>query len=151
MAGVFELILASTQHLGLILPMVKAYHAFEGLAATDQEREHAVQMLLSNRALGGIWLIYRDGEPAGYIALCIGFTLEFGGHDAFVDEFYVRPEYRKQGLGAAALEQIKAEARNRGIKALHLEVAKTNVQARQLYSRAQFQARDKYVLMSVEL
>lgn len=150
-ANLVELELATNEHFNLILPLVSAYHEFEGLDTTDAARESSVQTLLSNRALGGIWLVYSSGEPAGYIALCVGYSIEFGGHDAFVDEFFIRPEFRGKGLGTEALELIKAEATNIGIKALHLEVAKKNAKAKRLYSRSQFQAREKYVLMSIEL
>ena len=49
------------------------------------------------------------------------------------------------------LPHIKAEARKFDIKVLHLEVARANMKARQLYSQAGFSAREKYVLMSIPL
>jgi ribosomal protein S18 acetylase RimI-like enzyme len=49
------------------------------------------------------------------------------------------------------LERLKTEARQRGIVALHLEVARENVRARQLYRKWGFRARDRFTLMSCGL
>ena len=88
---------------------------------------------------------------AGYIALTYGYSLEFGGRDAFIDEFYIRPDFRGEGLGQTILGLIQQEAERLGIRALHLEVARTNLRAQRLYARANFQPRNKYVLMSATL
>ena len=146
-----ELVPASEGHLQLLLPLVAAYHTFESFHRTEAERESAVRRLLNDRSLGGIWLVQADGELAGYIALCKGYSIEFGGHDAFIDEFYLEPAFRGKGLGRQVLELIKEEARNADICAVHLEVARNNTPARTLYARAGFAAREKYVLMSINL
>lgn len=146
-----ELKLARLEDMATLLPLVKSYHEFEQLDSTEDLRRSALSMLLSNRDLGGIWLVYSDGHVAGYIALCRGFSIEFGGFDAFVDEFFLLETYRRQGLGSAVLQAIKKEARKRDIRALHLEVARNNEPAKKLYRKLGFRARDKYVLMSVDL
>ena len=142
---------ASECNLEKLLPLVRAYHEFEKFQLTEKEREMSVRCLLADESLGRVWLVYTDGELVGYIALCVGFSIEFSGLDAFVDEFYIVPEYRGKGIGARVLELAKMEAKNLGIRALHLEVARSNIRAKNLYSRANFKARDKYVLMSVSL
>ena len=143
--------LASEDDLAEILPFVCAYHEFEELNLTDIERERSVRTLLSDRLLGGIWLVHVDVEPVGYIALCFGYSIEFAGQDAFVDEFYIHPKFRDKGIGTKVLELIKEEAIKMNIRALHLEVARSNRKAQGLYSRAHFKAREKYVIMSVNL
>lgn len=134
-----------------ILPLVAAYHAFEGIDSDASKRQSAVGRLLADPSLGGIWLVLADGVPAGYIALCRGFSIEFDGFDAFVDEFYLDPAFRGRGIGKFVLETIKSEARRRQINALHLEVARDNQRARRLYRSAGFEAREKYLLMSAAL
>ncbi|NJN22928.1 MAG: GNAT family N-acetyltransferase [Leptolyngbya sp. RL_3_1] len=148
---VTELQLASTAELGLVLPLVEAFHVLAAVALTAAEREAAVKALLSDRHLGGIWLIYDQGELTGYVALCLGYSLEFGGRDAFIDELYLRPECQGRGLGTATLALIKVEAQKLGIRALHLEVDADNLPAQRLYRRAQFQPRDQYLAMTIRL
>ena len=142
---------ASLRDLHRLLPLVRAYHEFEQLGTTDAEREVSIRGLLARPDFGGVWLVIHEGELAGYVVLCIAFSLEFNGLEAFVDELFIDGAFRGEGVGAAVLAAVRAEARARGINALHLEVARDNTRARQLYARAGFKAREKYVLMSLDL
>lgn len=146
-----ELQAAKPGDLDKLLPLVAAYHAFEGIDSDAAQRVSAVGRLLSDATLGHIWLVLADGAVAGYIVLCRGFSIEFNGFDAFVDEFYLEPGFRGRGIGKFVLAAIKSEARQRQINALHLEVARDNEAARRLYRGAGFEARDRYLLMSAAL
>ena len=142
---------ASKADLPQVLKLVRAYHEYEDIKLSDRQRETSVRSLINDRSLGGIWLVYSHDIPVGYIALCFGYSLEFSGREATVDEFYIMPEYRGKGLGTQVLEFIKAEAEKYDVKVLHLEVARSNKKARKLYAQAGFTAREKYVLMSIPL
>lgn len=146
-----ELRRATEADLEALLPLVTAYHEFEGIDSSEQQRRAALRYLLGEQDFGALWVIGCGHALAGYIALCKGYSIEFGGFDAFVDEFYLDPEYRGRGVGKAVLQLIGAEARALGIGALHLEVARDNDRARRLYRGAGFEAREKYVLMTLEL
>ena len=143
-----QLQLADKQDLDCLLPLVRAYHEFEHIDSDETSRRAALLRLLGDRDLGGIWLIYDNARLAGYIALCRGFSIEFNGFDGFIDEFYLLPEFRGQGIGRQVLSAIKDIARGLDINALHLEVARDNKRARRLYASAGFEARDKYLLMT---
>lgn len=142
---------AAEPEIDELLPLVAAYHDFEHIELDGQTRRDAVLRLLREPALGGIWFVMHDNVIAGYIALCIGFSIEFGGHDSFVDEFYLRPQFRGQGGGRRALQLLVDIARKRNVRAVHLEVARDNQPARRLYETVGMQAREKYVLMSIDL
>ena len=147
----FQLRRATRHDIDQIEPMVAAYHDFEQIGSTREQRLGALQTLLADRNLGGLWMVELDDQLAGYIALCRGFSIEFNGFDAFVDEFFLQPEFRGRGLGKRVLAAIQAEARQAGIQALHLEVAQDNSAAQGLYRQAGFVTRDKYRLMSLDL
>ena len=146
-----EIKIVSIEDLEILLPLVRAFHEFEDIPIADDRRKSSLTMLLVNKELGGIWLIYCDRQPVGYIALSVGYSIEFGGKDAFINEFYIRPEFRGKGLGTQTLEFMKIAAKDLDIRATHLEVARTNTNAHRLYARANFKTREKYVLMSVNL
>jgi ribosomal protein S18 acetylase RimI-like enzyme len=144
--------LADESHLEVLLPLVRAYHRFEKVVMSDTERAVAVTPLLQAESpLGRIWLVRLRGEVAGYGAMCFGYSIEFGGRDAFVDELYIAEHARGRGLGNRVLELLKSEAARLGIVALHLEVARSNTRARQLYGKWGFRSRKRYVLMSCRL
>jgi len=75
-----------------------------------------------------------------------GYSLEYGGRDAFIDELWVHERVRGQGIGTRALHMAEAACREQGIQALHLEVERTNAVAQQVYRRAGFVDHDRYLL-----
>ncbi|MGD1952961.1 MAG: GNAT family N-acetyltransferase [Leptolyngbyaceae cyanobacterium] len=143
--------LASTDDIQQLLPLIRDFHTFEGIHISDEQRQRAVNDLLSDLSLGGIWLILADTTIAGYVALTFGYSIEFGGKDAFIDELYIRPELQGQGLGNQTLIKIQQAAKAHNIQAVHLEVARQNTKAQKLYAHANFLPREKYMLMSVSL
>lgn len=141
---------ASVRDIDGILPLVRSFHEYSGLHLAEPRREASVRGLLSEPGFGGIWLISADSIVIAYIAICKGCSIEFGGCDGFVDEFFIRRESRGKGLGSKVLELAKLEARKLGIRALHLEVARENTNIRKLYSGAGFTERQQYFLMTIE-
>jgi hypothetical protein len=79
--------LAGPLHLEELLPLVSTYHAFEEVESSMEQRRRSIASLLQNKSLGEIWLIRSLGSSIGYIAVCYSYSIEFGGRDAFVDEF----------------------------------------------------------------
>ncbi len=103
--------------------------------------ERALKVLLDTPLHGRVVLLRHRGAAAGYAALCYGFSLEFNGRDAFLDEIYVDPAFRGLGIGSRALERLKEIAIADGIVALHLEVMEENAGAARLYERTGFHRR----------
>ena len=143
--------LASIDDIQQLLPLIRDFHTLEGIQISEEQRKKAVNDLLSDLSLGGVWLILADTTVAGYVALTFGYSIEFGGKDAFIDELYIRPELQGQGLGKQTLIKIQQAAKAQNIQAVHLEVARHNTKAQKIYARANFLPREKYMLMSVSL
>jgi ribosomal protein S18 acetylase RimI-like enzyme len=143
--------LASVENIDLLLPLVTEFHHLEGVMLSEAQRKSSLEALLAQDPPGQVWLICFETQPVGYIVICFGYSIEFTGRDAFIDEFYIRPEDRGKGLGQQALERIKTIAKGLDIQALHLEVLKSNLQAQGFYAKLGFEARDQYMLMSVKL
>jgi ribosomal protein S18 acetylase RimI-like enzyme len=143
--------LAGPTQLEELLPLVAAYHAFEEVVTSAEQRRDSVRKLLHDRNPGEIWLVRKSDGVIGYIAVCYSYSIEFGGRDAFVDEFYIAAAERGKGIGGRVLKEIAALLRARGIVAVHLEVDGQNERARAAYARAGFSSREKYHVMSLEL
>ena len=142
---------AGPADLEALLPLVCDYHAFEEFDLSDAEREAVLQPLLDEPSLGQVWLLECGPEAVGYVALCFGYSIEFQGRDAFIDELYIRPAWRGRGLGRLALEEACRRARDAGVRALHLEVANDNDRALRLYAALGFEDRPRFHLMSRKL
>lgn len=98
--------------------------------------------LLRDPNLGRVWLIL-DGENAvGYVVLAFGYSLEWLGRDAFVDEFYLVEEHRGHGWGRATMAFVEDAARALEVRTLHLEVVRQNATALQVYRKLGFKERE---------
>ncbi|MGH1362778.1 MAG: GNAT family N-acetyltransferase [Calditrichia bacterium] len=144
--------ISTIKDLDTLVPLVKSYHQFEGISKTNEERNEAILPLLqADSSYGKVYLIQLGQEAVGYIALCYGYSIEFGGRDAFIDEFYLVEKIRGKKIGSRVLELIKIEAARLNIKALHLEVANSNQRAKKLYQSFGLKPRERFQLLSCEL
>ena len=126
---------ATAPDVELLTALMRELYAHDRTAFDEREARRALELIIGDHTLGGVWLIACGGEAIGYLVLTLGFSLEFHGRDAFVDELYVRPSHRGRGAGREALTLLEAECRARGVHALHLEVDDRNERARVLYGR----------------
>ncbi|QFT63631.1 Acetyltransferase (GNAT) family protein [Roseivivax halotolerans] len=140
--------LASPGDAEKLLPLVAAFHTEMGFGTDAEHQAQAIAPLLDGSPHGAIWLVGPRKAPVGYIVITFGWSVEFGGLDAIVDEVYVRPAVRRRGMGGEALNEIAKALKDAGVHALHLEVAQSDDQAQNFYSRARFKTRDGYVFMS---
>ena len=77
-----------------------------------------------------------EGRTAGYALLAKTYSQEAGGECIWIDEIYVKPEFRKKGLGKAffhALPRMFPAARYR------LEIEPDNARAELLYRSMGFE------------
>lgn len=112
----------------------------------DAERARkSVELMLSNPYFGTAWLIEDAGRVVGYIVLSWDFSLEYGGRNAWVDEFYIERAARGKGLGARVLAEFEREAKAAGATAVHLEVNEGN-RAIELYRRAGYEDHRRYLM-----
>jgi len=124
-----------------LLEFMQAYYAFDGHGFDRNKARVALARLLRDGNLGLAWLILDGETPVGYVVLCFGYSLEWLGRDAFVDEFYLREEYRGHGWGRKTMAFVEDAARAAGIRAVHLEVVRQNTAALQIYTKMGFQER----------
>lgn len=114
----------------------------EALAPLETRHiEEAAEPLLTENPLGVI-LVAQDEELLGYLVMSFGWGIESGGKEALIDEVYISPSYRNQGLGSALAELAIEHAKENGVKAIFLETEQPNNRVRKLYSRLGFEQED---------
>src|SRR5256885_17046261 len=129
-----------------LLLMMRGLYEHEGLPFDAEATRGALERLLEDERLGRVWLIRSGASAAGYVVLTLGYSLEFRGRDAFLDELYLRPEARGRGAGKTALEFVEGVCRSLGVRALHLEVERANAGAQALYRKSGFVDHDRYLM-----
>jgi ribosomal protein S18 acetylase RimI-like enzyme len=133
---------ATEKDVGMLLGLMRALYDEDGSTRLRAEAaERALRGLLLEPDRGLVRVIEQDGEAAGYVVLTWGYSLEFHGRDAFIDELYVAPPYRGTGLGRQAIEWVEEACRVHGAGAVHLEVEIDNERAHALYRRSGFAER----------
>jgi GNAT superfamily N-acetyltransferase len=137
---------ATPDDIEALLAMMRDFYAHEGLAFDEAIARRASLGVIGADALGRVFLIILANELAGYAVLTFGYSLEFHGRDAFVDELYLRDEYRGQGIGKRALEFLAGVCADNGVCAMHLEVERSNTRAQSVYREFGFKDHDRYLM-----
>jgi GNAT superfamily N-acetyltransferase len=139
-----ELRRAGADDRDLLLALIRGLYECEHIPFDEARAARGLGGLLADPALGGVWVVERaDGAPIGYAVLTLGYSLEFGGRFALLDELFIREEHRGAGAGRQVLARIGEICRGLGLEAVRLEVERTNRGARQLYRKAGFEAHDR--------
>ncbi len=143
--------LAGPDDLDRLTSLVAAFHAEIGISQSDEARHAGLSPLLEGSPYGVAYLLGPRRAPVGYIVVTFGWSVEFGGMDAFVDEIYIRPAVRGRGMGTEVLVQLPKALAGAGLRAFHLEVDRTDESTQKIYHRAGFRLRDRYALMTRDL
>ncbi|HEX5641879.1 MAG TPA: GNAT family N-acetyltransferase [Thermoleophilia bacterium] len=131
-----------------LVALMRAFYAEAGFTLDEERATAGFASLLADARLGRVWLI----EPAaGYIVVTFVHAMEFGGMTAVVDDFYVRPEARGEGLGTAALAAARRACEDLGMRAMRVEVGVDNTAAQAVYRSAGFQPLPGHGLMAATL
>jgi diamine N-acetyltransferase len=137
---------AADSDADLLLEMMREYYAFDGHGFDEPRARAALLIFLRDPSFGRAWLICEDETPVGYIVLTFGYSLEYLGRDAFVDEFYLRESHRGRGWGRRALEFVEEAARSCEVRSIHLEVVRQNTVAKEVYRRSGYFDHHHYLM-----
>lgn len=124
--------------------MMRGYYAEDGYPFSEAESRRALASLLANPHVGRLWVADENERVVGYLAVTLGFSLEYRGRDAFVDELFLEEASRGRGLGGEALALAEAYCRELDVRALHLEVERHRGAAREIYIGAGFEEHDRH-------
>jgi ribosomal protein S18 acetylase RimI-like enzyme len=141
---------ATSADLEAVLALHRDFFAEDGYAFREEESRANLARLLEDSSLGRVFVLDDGGRVVGYLVLTFGFSLEFHGRNAVVDELYIAPAHRGQGLGTQALAAAEGACRELGVRAVHLVVERYKAEAQALYRRVGFVAYER-VIMSKEI
>ena len=137
---------ANDRDLTDLLGLMHEFYAESGYPLNIDRARAAFLPLLVPGQLGQVWLAEFDGRPAGHLVLTFCYSMEYGGRSAFVDDLFVRPAVRNRGVGRALVAHARTICEELGIRAMHLEVARTNAPAQAVYRAVGFASTDRELL-----
>jgi GNAT superfamily N-acetyltransferase len=129
-----------------VVALMADYYAQDGYTFIADEARAAARMLIDDPSLGRLWVARDEGAVVGYVAVALGFSFEYRGREAFVDELLIAESHRGRGLGREALEVAERYCRQQGVNALHLEVERHRETALELYRRRGFEDHNRYLM-----
>lgn len=91
---------------------------------------------------GEIWFVVMDGKKIGYVVNVFGFSFEFGGRVAFIDEFYIEQSHQRSGIGRQTLDFISKDAAGKGFEVVFLEASDSEKHLHTFYEKSGFVRRD---------
>jgi ribosomal protein S18 acetylase RimI-like enzyme len=129
-----------------ITQMMQDFYTIDNYPIDVEVSKKLFQEFISDEKLGKSWLIYSDEDLVGYVILTYAFSFEYKGRIAFLDELYIKENYRGKGIGKQTIDFIKEQASNKNIKLIYLEVENHNQNAQKLYLANDFEVHNRKLL-----
>lgn len=94
--------------------------------------------------------VFEEGEQiAGYSMIAKSYSTEFGGPCIWIEDLYIKPEYRGSGIGTQFFAYLEELYQGKAVR-LRLEVEQNNERAIEVYKKCGYQELS-YIQMSKEL
>jgi len=130
---------AGEEDLDDLLPLLRGYCDFYEVAVTDEQLLAISRALIADPVREGVQLIARDGGPAhpavGFATLYWTWTTTRGGRLGVMNDLYVDPDARGQGVADALILACRAAAAAHGAVDLEWQTALDNHRAQAVYDR----------------
>ena len=98
----------------------------------------ALRLFLDRPDLGFVWLAHRGTEPVAACVVSFAISTSMGAVVAKLDDVYVAPAHRRQGVGAEHFELLVSELKSLHVGRVDTSVHTANVAARNFYIRLGF-------------
>lgn len=129
-----ELRAAGPEDTALILALIRELAEYERLS--DQvvaTEERLRESLFGERRCVDCILARVDGEPAGFALYFTSFSTFLGRPGIYLEDLFVRPAFRRRGIGRALLTRLAQLAVERGCGRLEWSVLDWNTPAIDFY------------------
>ena len=116
-----------------LVELMTQFYAESNHALDREWAAASFEQLLRDEGRGAVWIARRGAEPAGHVVLALRHSMEFGGLAGVIDDLFVRPQFRRQGVGSALLSALFDACRKLHVAAVHVEAGPGNDAASTLY------------------
>ena len=106
---------ATERDVPLILELIQGLAVYEKLAHEVTATEAGLrETLFGARPAADVIIAYADETPAGFALFFPNYSTFLGKPGLYLEDLFVRPEYRGQGLGLALMKRLAQIAVERG-------------------------------------
>jgi GNAT superfamily N-acetyltransferase len=127
---------ARVEDAPLILAFIKELAEYERLAHTVVATEESLrQQLFGSRPAAEVLLAEVGNEPAGFALFFANFSTFVGRAGIYLEDLFVRPQFRGGGAGQALLREVAKLAVKRGCGRMEWSVLDWNEPSIQFYKK----------------
>lgn len=118
---------------------VKAFYSSDAVLHNipDENITKTFEELMQSETYIECYIFEKEEKRVGYALLAKTFSQEAGGEVLWIDEIYILPQYRSQGIGSQFFEYLKT---NTNVARLRLEFCPNNQKAIEVYKHQGFKA-----------
>lgn len=132
----FEIKTAKEQDIGIIFMFIKELAEYERLSHTVVATEDSLrQWLFGEHPMAEVILGYNNGQPVGFALFFHNFSTFEGKPGIYLEDLYVKPEYRGKGLGQELLRYLAKLTKERDCGRFEWTVLNWNEPAIQFYKK----------------
>ena len=125
---------ARAEDSALVFALVRELAEYENLTAQmDATAEQIAAALFSPEPRLFCDLAEWDGEPAGFAVWFLNFSTFRGRHGIYLEDIFVRPAYRRRGIGKALLKRLAQRCVEEGYARFEWAVLDWNTPAIEFY------------------
>jgi len=129
---------ASLADVTQLVTMMAEFYSESPYTLNLRRATEAFSSLLADERLGHIWLIQAHSKDVGYVVVTLCYSMNYGGLSAIVDDFFIQRQFRGEGLGKAAMAEVRSFCLSQGVRAINVETGRDNAPALAVYRRAGF-------------
>ena len=124
-------------HLGQLLPLMRAYCDFYGASPPDEDLLAMARALIADPVGEGIQILARDGDRAvGFATVFWTWSTLRAARIGVMNDLFVDPAARGKGTAEALIAECVERCRACGARSLGWQTAKDNRRAQAVYERA---------------
>lgn len=143
----FHIEKGSREDIPLVLSLIKELAQYEKLSdevvATEKNLE---RYLFGEDQTAEVVIGYLDKQAVGFALFFHNFSTFLGRHGLYLEDLYVRPEWRGNGFGKALLTYLARLANNRGCGRMEWAVLNWNKPAIKFYKSLNARPMDEWTI-----
>lgn len=143
---------AGVADVPLVLDFIRELAAYERLekdVVATKERLEAT--LFGPGKLADVLLAFREEQPAGFAVYFHQFSTFKAAPVLYLEDLFVKPEFRGRGIGRAMLERLLDDAEEKGCCRMQWSVLNWNHTSMEFYQRLGAKALKEWVRYGIDL
>lgn len=144
---------ATSEDAELLVDLILELAAYEQLLDEAEPSAELLREHLSEEALTGCEALIaetNDGTAVGFALFFHNYSTFLTNAGLYLEDLFVRPTYRGEGIGFALLQRLAQIAQERGCRRMDWAVLDWNTEAIEFYEQLGAEALDDWTTMRLE-